>query len=168
MWAHPGKKLLFMGSEFGQTSEWNHDKSLDWHLLHYPVHAGAQAWLRDLNACYRSHPALHGQDFSNAGFEWIDNHDSDESILSFLRRGPHGEMMLVVMNATPVVREGYHVGVPTGGHWREVLNSDAPCYNGSGIGNAGGLAAENRAHHGRPYSLRLRLPPLGVLFLAPE
>jgi 1,4-alpha-glucan branching enzyme len=167
MWAHPGKKLLFMGSEFGQSREWNHDNSLDWHLLQYPVHAGAQAWVRDLNACYKSHPALFGRDFSNDGFEWIDCHDSDESVISFLRRGAHGETLLVVLNATPVLREEYRVGVPTGGRWREVLNSDAPCYSGSGQGNAGGVDALDYPHHGRPCSLQLRLPPLGVLFLEP-
>jgi len=168
MWAHPGKKLLFMGCEFGQFSEWNHDTSLDWHLLKYPVHAGAQAWLRDLNACYKSHPALFGRDFSQDGFEWIDCHDSEESIISFLRRGPQGEMMLIVINATPVVRENYRVGVPVGGRWREVLNSDAPCYAGSGKGNAGGVYTEDHAHHGRPNSLQLVLPPLGIMFFEPE
>ena len=167
MWAHPGKKLLFMGCEFGQSREWNHDTSLDWHLLQYPVHAGAQAWVRDLNACYKSHPALFDRDFGNDGFEWIDCHDSDESVISFLRRGAHGETMLVVLNATPVLRDSYRIGVPSGGRWREVLNSDAPCYGGSGQGNAGGVTAEDCAHHGRPHSLLLRLPPLGVLFFEP-
>ncbi|MDX9996005.1 MAG: 1,4-alpha-glucan branching enzyme, partial [Rhodocyclaceae bacterium] len=167
MWAHPGKKLLFMGSEFGQTREWNHDTSLDWHLLEFWPHAGAKAWLRDLNGVYKSRPALFGRDFSNDGFEWVDCHDSDESVISFLRRGPNGETMLVVLNATPVLREGYRVGVPHGGNWREVLNSDAPCYGGSGQGNAGVVGAQDWAHHGRPHSLLLRLPPLGVLFLEP-
>ncbi len=170
MWAHPGKKLLFMGCEFGQSREWNHDTSLDWHLLQYWPHAGAQAWLRDLNACYKSHPALFGRDFSNDGFEWVDCHDSDESVVSFLRRGQHGEMLLVVINATPVVREAYRVGVPQvagGGYWRELLNSDAPQYGGSGQGNAGGAQSEVYEHHGRPHSLLLRLPPLSVLFFEP-
>ena len=167
MWAHPGKKLLFMGCEFGQWREWNHDTSLDWHLLGAAPHAGAQAWLRDLNACYKSHPALHGRDFSNDGFEWVDCHDSDESIISFLRRGQYGETMLIVINATPVVRDGYRVGVPMGGRWRELLNSDAPCYGGSGSGNLGEVWTEDRAEHGRPHSLRLNLPPLGILFLEP-
>ena len=167
MWAHPGKKLLFMGCEFGQFSEWNHDTSLDWHLLEHPVHAGAQAWLRDLNACYKTRPALFGRDFNQDGFEWVDCHDGAESIISFLRRGPHGEMMLVVINATPVVRESYRVGVPVGGYWREVLNSDATAYAGSGQGNGGGVHAEDHAHHGRPSSLQLRLPPLGILFFEP-
>jgi 1,4-alpha-glucan branching enzyme len=168
MWTHPGKKLLFMGSEFGQTAEWNHDKSLDWHLLQYGPHAGAQAWLRDLNAVYRSRPALYARDFSHDGFEWIDCHDSDESVLSFLRRGPQGETMLVVLNCTPVVREKHRFGVPRGGWWREVLNSDAACYGGSGVGNAGGCQAEAIPSHGRAHSLELRLPPLGVLLLEPE
>lgn len=167
MWAHPGKKLLFMGSEFGQTREWNHDTSLDWHLLQFWPHAGAQAWLRDLNGVYKSRPALFGRDFSNDGFEWIDCHDSDESVISFLRRGPNGETMLVVLNATPVFRESYRVGVPFGGNWREVLNSDAPCYGGSGQGNGGGCQAQDWAHHGRDHSLLMNLPPLAVLFFEP-
>jgi len=164
MWAHPGKKLLFMGSEFGQTREWNHDTSLDWHLLQFWPHAGTQAWLRDLNACYRSQPALHAQDFSSAGFEWIDCHDSTESILSFLRRSPQGETILVVLNATPVVRHAYRLGVPHAGRWRELLNSDATQYGGSGQGNAGGVTAEPIPSHGREQSLLLRLPPLAALF----
>jgi 1,4-alpha-glucan branching enzyme len=168
MWAHPGKKLLFMGSEFGQTREWNHDLSLDWHLLQYGSHAGAQSWLRDLNGVYKTRPALFGRDFGNEGFEWVDCHDSDESVISFLRRGPHGETMLVVLNATPVPRAEYRVGVPQGGYWREVLNSDAPCYGGSGQGNAGGVTADDGwNHHGRPHSLLLRLPPLSALFFEP-
>jgi 1,4-alpha-glucan branching enzyme len=167
MWAHPGKKLLFMGSEFGQTREWNHDTSLDWHLLEFWPHAGAKAWLRDLNTVYKSRPALYGRDFSNDGFEWIDCHNSDESVISFLRRGPNGEMMLVVFNGTPVFRENYRVGVPFGGFWREVLNSDAPCYGGSGQGNAGGMQSQALAHHGRDHSLLLKLPPLAVLFFEP-
>ncbi|MCX8087480.1 MAG: 1,4-alpha-glucan branching protein GlgB [Rhodocyclaceae bacterium] len=168
MWAHPGKKLLFMGSEFGQTAEWNHDKSLDWHLLQYWPHAGAQRWLRDLNTLYRQHPALYARDFTHEGFEWIDCHDSDVSVLSFLRKGPQGETMLVVLNGTPVVREGYRIGVPQGGHWREVANSDAPAYGGSGVSNGERVLAEATPWHGRPYSLALRLPPLAALFLEPE
>ena len=168
MWAHPGKKLLFMGCEFGQWREWNHDTSLDWHLLQSPTHAGVNNWLRDLNVFYKTHPALFTRDFSNDGFEWIDCNDSDESIISFLRRGSHGETLLVIINATPVVRDVYRVGVPQGGRWRERLNSDAPCYGGSGQGNLGEvLADEHWAHHGRPHSLKLKLPPLGVLFLEP-
>jgi len=167
MWAHPGKKLLFMGCEFGQTAEWNHDKSLDWHLLQYWPHAGAQRWVRDLNAVYRTRPALFARDFSNDGFEWIDCHDSEESVLSFLRKGPAGEMLLVVANCTPVVRENYRLGVPRGGFWREILNSDASCYGGSGVGNAGGVMAEDAPSHGRPYALSLTLPPLAALFLEP-
>ena len=170
MWAHPGKKLLFMGSEFGQTREWNHDTSLDWHLLQFWPHAGAQLWLRDLNACYRSHPALFSRDFGNDGFEWVDCHDNEESVFSFLRRGGHGETLLVVINATPVVRDDYRVGVPDAGgsgFWREVLNSDAQCYGGSGQGNGGGRTADDWPQHGRPRSLGLCLPPLSVLFFEP-
>ena len=168
MWAHPGKKLLFMGCEFGQWREWNHDTSLDWHLLQHPTHNGVRSWLRDLNAIYKTHPALFTRDFSNDGFEWIDCHDSDESVISFLRRGSYGEALLVIINATPVVRDSYRVGVPQGGKWRELLNSDAPCYGGSGQGNLGEVhATEHWAHHGRPHSLLLNLPPLGILFLEP-
>ncbi len=163
-YAQPGKKLLFMGGEFGQRREWDHEGSLDWHLLQDVRHAGVQRWVRDLNRLYRWEPALHELDCEPAGFEWIDPDDSDHSVLSFLRKSRHGRVVAVVCNFTPVPREGYRVGVPRGGWWREVLNSDAAEYGGSGWGNLGGVRAEPQPHHGRPYSVSLNLPPLGVLF----
>jgi 1,4-alpha-glucan branching enzyme len=166
MWAHPGKQLLFMGSEIGQWREWSEERSLDWHLLEDPGHAGVQRWVRDLNGVYRSEPALWQRDFSYEGFEWVDFHDVEGSVVAFLRRGERPEdEALFVLSFTPVVREQYRVGVPGGGHWREVLNSDAEAYGGSNVGNAGGVAAEQIEAHGRPWSLCLTLPPLGFLML---
>jgi 1,4-alpha-glucan branching enzyme len=168
MWGHPGKKLLFMGGEFGQKREWQHDESLEWHVLRYPLHAGVRDWLRDLNTFYRSEPALYAKDFSPAGFEWVDCNDAPNSVVAFLRRGERWEdLVLVVCNFTPVVRENYRVGVPRGGFWRECLNSDAPGYGGSGQGNFGGVEASPLSAHGREHSLNLRLPPLGVLMFKP-
>ncbi len=168
MWGHPGKKLLFMGCEFGQVSEWRHDSSLEWHVLQYPLHAGVQRWVRDLNRFYVATPALFALDFSWEGFEWIDSNDYESSVLSFLRKTASGEMVLVVCNFTPVVRPDYRVGVPRGGYWRERLNSDAREYGGGGIGNFGGVEAAPLPAHGRFHSLALRLPPLSVLFLTPD
>ncbi len=166
MYAQPGKKLLFMGGEFGQQREWTHQESLDWHLLADPRHAGLQRWVEDLNALYRRTPALHELDFDPSGFEWVDANDSEQSTLSFLRRGRSTEeLILVVCNFTPVPRSGFLVGVPRAGRWEEVLNSDATAYGGSNLGNLGGVAAVPRPFHGRPYSLELTLPPLAVLFL---
>jgi 1,4-alpha-glucan branching enzyme len=169
MYGQPGKKLLFMGGEFGQTREWNHDASLDWHLLHAgPYHAGLQRLVRDLNHVYRAEPALFQRDFEPAGFEWIDLTDADHSTISFLRRGHDPEnVVVVVCNFTPVPRLGYRVGVPRGGYYRELLNTDATPYGGSGLGNLGGVEAQAQPWHGRPVSLVLDLPPLGVLFLKP-
>ncbi len=169
MYAQPGKKLLFMGSELGQWSEWNHDSSLDWHLLDDPAHAGLQRWVRDLNHLLRAEPSLHEVDFEPAGFEWVDPNDWDGSVISFMRHDRHqGPPVLVVVNFTPVVRPGYRVGVPSRGMWLELLNSDAESYGGSGQGNLGGLKARPVASHGRPYSLSLTLPPLSALYLKPE
>ena len=167
MWAHPGKKLLFMGGELGQRREWQHDESLEWHILQYPLHAGVQRWVRDLNTFYRATPALYQHDFSAEGFEWVDCRDTEASVLSFLRKDRDGGLLLVVCNFTPVVRDNYQVGVPRGGWWRECLNSDAPLYGGSGQGNLGGVESAPVPAHGRYHSLMLRLPPLGALFLAP-
>jgi 1,4-alpha-glucan branching enzyme len=168
MWAHPGKKLLFMGGEFGQWREWNHDQSLDWHLTQYPTHAGVQAWLRDLNRVLAQSPALHEQDFDAPGFEWIDCCDAANSVVAFLRKPrERGKPMLVVCNFTPVPRHGYRLGVPLPGRWREVLNSDAASYGGSGMGNFGGVDTEAIAAHGHASSVSLTLPPLGVLYLEP-
>jgi len=166
MAASPGKKLLFMGGEFGQEREWNHDESLDWHLLESPLHAGVSRWAADLNKLYRSLPALHALDCDPSGFEWVDLHDAENSVLAFLRHSASGERsVLVAVNFTPVTREGYRVGVPVGGVWREVANSDAADYGGSGVGNLGAVEAEDVVSHGRPCSLALTLPPLGIVIL---
>lgn len=166
MYAQSGKKLLFMGGEFGQRKEWNHDASLEWHLLEYAPHAGLQQWVADLNRLYRSEAALYELDCQERGFAWIDCNDSENSVLSFLRRGHLShELLLVVCNFTPVVRHGYRVGVPYGGVWREVLNSDADVYGGSQQGNLGGVEANPVAYHGHAHSLRLTLPPLAILYL---
>jgi 1,4-alpha-glucan branching enzyme len=167
MWTHPGKKLLFMGGEFGQRREWQHEESLEWHVLQYPLHAGVQRWVRDLNRLYRDTPALHEQDFSEAGFQWIDCDDADESVISFLRRSVDGEVAVVACNFTPVPRARYQIGVPRGGRWNERLNSDAADYGGSGLGNLGALQAAGDAAHGHPHSLYVRLPPLAVVVLTP-
>jgi 1,4-alpha-glucan branching enzyme len=164
MFGHPGKKLLFMGGEFGQEREWNHESSLDWHLLEREDHRGLQRWVRDLNTCYRGQRALHELDFEPAGFEWVDCNDNQRSVVSFLRHGrTPGDTVLFVCNFTPVVRANYKVGVPAGGHWAEILNSDAALYGGSGQGNFGGVEAAPAAVHGRPWSLTLTLPPLAVV-----
>jgi 1,4-alpha-glucan branching enzyme len=169
MFGHPGKKLLFMGNEFGQWSEWNHDQSLEWHLLQYPFHSGLQRWVRDLNTLYRAEPALYEMDCDPAGFEWMDCTDYQRSVVSFLRHGRRpGDTLLIVCNFTPVPRQNYRVGVPQGGYWRETLNSDAPLYGGSGQGNIGGLSATPLPIHGRPFSVNMTLPPLSVLIFKPE
>ncbi len=168
MWAHPGKKILFMGGEFGQWREWNHDMSLDWHLLQYPLPEGLRLWVRDLNLLYTKETALHELDFNPEGFEWIDCTDVEQSVISFLRKDKHGQCILVICNMTPVPRIGYRVGVSLEGYWKELLNSDAMVYGGSGMGNFGGVFAEKVSWHGRPYSVSLTLPPLGILFLKPE
>jgi 1,4-alpha-glucan branching enzyme len=168
MWTHPGKKLVFMGGEFGQWREWNHERELDWDLTDEAPHAGVQRWIADLNRAYRERPALHQLDFAQAGFQWIDNHDSDNSILTYLRLAADGSPVLVACNFTPVVRERYRVGVPRAGAWREILNSDAPFYGGSGVGNLGRVEAEATPWHGKEQSLRLTLPPLATILLEPE
>jgi 1,4-alpha-glucan branching enzyme len=168
MFGHPGKKLLFMGDEFGQWSEWNHDVSLDWHLLQSPLHAGLRHWVGDLNALYRSDPSLR-RDTDAAAFEWVDCNDAQRSVISFLRRGRNtSEQLLFVCNFTPVVRSNYRMGVPVDGLWKETLNSDATMYSGSGQGNFGGLSAMPLPLHGRPFSVNMTLPPLGVVVLRPE
>ncbi|HTP03939.1 MAG TPA: 1,4-alpha-glucan branching protein GlgB [Nitrospirota bacterium] len=161
---HPGKKLVFMGGEFGQWREWSHEESLDWHLLRYREHHGVRQWVRDLNLLYRNEAALHGFDFEPAGFEWVDFSDQEQSIISFLRRGRKTEeLFLAIFNFTPVPRFNYRVGVPEGGWWIEVLNSDAAEYGGDGYGNAGGAEAEPIPCHRRDHSLALILPPLSLL-----
>ena len=169
MFGHPGKKLLFMGDEFGQWSEWNHDASLEWHLLQESSHSGLKRWVRDLNTLYRGKPLLHTMDFNPAGFEWVDCKDFQRSIICFLRRGQNpNDQLLFVCNCTPVVRQNYRVGVPLEGYWKEILNSDAPLYGGSGQGNFGGLSTVPLPIHGRPFSLNMTLPPLGIVIFRPE
>jgi 1,4-alpha-glucan branching enzyme len=166
MYAHPGKKLLFMGCEFGQWREWHHDRSLDWHLLEQPLHEGLRHFVEDLNALYRAEPALFECDFDPGGFDWIDCNDAEASVISLIRRGrDRGDWIAAVFNWTPVVRVGYRVGVPDPGYYRELLNSDAGYYGGANIGNQGGRATEPIAAHGHYHSLNLTLPPLGAVFL---
>jgi 1,4-alpha-glucan branching enzyme len=165
-WTHPGKKLLFMGGEFAQEREWNHDHSLDWHLLESAPHRGVQALIRDLNRVYRSTPALHQLDCERSGFEWINLHDSDNSVFSYIRLGQgDARPVLVVLNMTPVVRGIYRVGVPRLGTWREILNTDDVGYGGSGAVVRRTAVAEQIAHDWRPYSVTLTLPPLATLIL---
>jgi len=166
MYAQPAKKLLFMGAELGQRSEWDHDSSLDWHLLEHDSHAGLQRWVEDLNRLYRSEKPLHELDCEPAGFQWVDCHDAEQSVVSMLRRARStGDLFLVVCNFTPVPRSNYRVGVPRDGYWSERLNSDATTYWGSGWGNLGGAQAAPVPAHRQPYSLALTLPPLGAIFL---
>ena len=165
MYAQPGKKLLFMGGEFGQVREWAHDSSLEWHVLQYATHSGLQTWMEHLNHMYRNEPGLHVLDNNANGFEWVDCDDNANSTISLLRKSESDrDTILVVCNFTPVPREKYRVGVPHGGYWRELLNSDGAEYGGSGMGNLGGVQAKEVPVHGRPFSLELTLPPLGALF----
>jgi 1,4-alpha-glucan branching enzyme len=168
MFGHPGKKLLFMGDEIGQWAEWNHDASLDWHLLKSSFHSGLLRWVRDLNTFYRGEPSLFEVDFDTSSFEWVDCSDSQRSVVCFLRKSVNpANVTLFVCNFTPVPRYNYRIGVPSGSRWREELNSDAPVYGGSGQGNEGGVAATPLPVHGRPYSLNLTLPPLGIVVFKP-
>jgi 1,4-alpha-glucan branching enzyme len=168
MWAHPGKKLLFMGGEFGQRREWSHEGSLEWWVLQFADHAGVQRWVSDLNRLYRNEPALHELDFEGAGFEWVDANNAEESVLTFLRRARDGSPVAVACNFTPVPRRNYVLGVPVGGYWRELLNSDALDYSGSGMGNFGGIEAAPVAANGRAFSLTITLPPLAVVMFKPQ
>jgi 1,4-alpha-glucan branching enzyme len=164
LFGHPGKKMMFMGDEFGQQSEWNHDASLDWHLLQNPFHAGLQRWVRDLNTLYRGDPAFYELDFDARGFEWVDCKDFQRSVICFLRNGQNpDDQLLFVCNFTPVVQQNYRVGVPREGSWKEILNSDAPLYSGSGQGNFGGVTTAPLPMHGRPFSLNMTLPPLAIV-----
>jgi 1,4-alpha-glucan branching enzyme len=164
--ANPGKKLLFMGGEFGQSREWNHDASLDWDLLDMPGNAGLARWVEDLNKTYRDVRALHELDMNPDGFEWIDCCDTENSVASLIRRGkaPEDEVV-IVLNFTEIPRHNYQIGVPRGGHWRELLNSDATLYGGSGQGNMGGVDAVPIPMHARKWSVTITLPPLGAVFL---
>jgi len=169
MFGQPGKKLHFMGGEFGQWDEWNYESSLDWHLLQWAPHQGVQKWMQDLNHLYRAEPALYEDYFSYRGFEWIECGDWENSVLTWMRKGQNPDNdLLIVCNFTPVLREQYLVGVSRAGCWREILNSDAKEYNGGGRGNGGRVYTDNFGWNGRPHSLRLTLPPLSVLFLKRE
>jgi len=168
-YVQPGKKLLFMGGEIGQWGEWNHEESLDWHLLKYPPHSGLHRWVGDLNRIYRSHPAFYEMDNDPAGFEWIDCNDSDNSVFSFIRNGNQPrDLVVVVVNLTPVPRHNYRLGVPFSGFWQELVNSDATIYGGSGQGNMGGVEASPIPFHGRPFSLNVVVPPLILVLFKPE
>jgi 1,4-alpha-glucan branching enzyme len=169
MFGHPGKKLLFMGNDFGQWNEWNHDASLDWHLLSDPRHKGLQRWVRDLNTFVRGEPALYELDADAAGFEWIDCNDVNRSVISFLRRGrTNNDLLLFVCNFTPMTHHNYRLGAPEGGFWAEVMNGDATLYGGSGQGNMGGVEASPLPVHGRSWSLSITVPPLATVVFKPE
>jgi 1,4-alpha-glucan branching enzyme len=169
MWAHPGKKLLFMGGEFAQETEWSHDRSLDWHLLEDRAHAGVQSLVRDLNRAYTAEPALWELDYDNTGFWWIEANDADANVFAFARRSRDSERVVVfVANLSPMVREGYRLGLPRSGRWREVVNTDSEYYGGSGVGNMGGVEAGAPAWQNQPFSTQLTLPPLGCLWLVPD
>ena len=168
MYSHPGKKLMFMGNEFAQRAEWNHDRSLDWHLLEHGSHRGVQRLVADLNRLYRDKAALHQTDLEDRGFSWVDCEDWEASVVSFLRLGAvAAESLLVVCNFTPVVREDYRLGVPRLGAWRELLNSDSEYYGGSNVGNHGVVEAEQVPFHGHAYSVRLTMPPLAAIVFEP-
>jgi 1,4-alpha-glucan branching enzyme len=169
MWAHPGKKLLFMGGELAQWAEWNHDGSLDWHLLEQAEHAGVQQLVRDLNAAYRDEPALWEVDFASAGFQWLEPNDAAANVLAFARLSADRKRQLVcVCNLSPVPRQAYRVGMPVCCRWRELLNTDSAFYGGSGVGNLGAVEARAVPWHDQPFSAELTLPPLGVVWLVPE
>ncbi|MCU0690276.1 MAG: alpha amylase C-terminal domain-containing protein, partial [Polyangiaceae bacterium] len=169
MFTHSGKKHVFMGMEFGQWNEWDHNASLDWHLLHAAPHAGLQRWVKDLHRVYRAEPSLYQRDYSPEGFRWIDCHDTDNSVYSFLRFAlDMSDYLVVVCNFTPVPRQGYRIGVPRGGQYTELLNSDASIYGGSNMGNGGGSEAQPIAWQGFTHSLALTVPPLAVLVFKPE
>jgi 1,4-alpha-glucan branching enzyme len=165
MWAHPGKQLLFMGSELGQEREWSESRSLDWGVLENPLHAGIQDLVGDLNRTYRSQPALYSQDSSPDGFAWIDANDAGGNVFSFLRWGSDGSVIACVANFAGNPHNDYRIGLPFAGHWRELLNTDAQAYGGSGVGNLGSVSATEQPWHGRPASAVLRVPPTGVLWL---
>ena len=168
MYAHPGKKLMFMGMEFGQPSEWSHDRSLEWHLLDDPLHGGLRTFVRDLNRVYAAEPALHERDFESTGFQWIDCNDSDNSVVSLLRKASNpDDVVVAILNFTPVPRHGYVIGVPPAASYAELLNSDASAYGGSNMGNGGSVVPEPVASHGFQQRLRLTLPPLSCLLLKP-
>src|SRR5262249_2658854 len=166
MYGHPGKKLLFMGSEFGQRREWNHDRGLDWQLLDQPSHAGLQRYVQVLNWHYHAEPALHEADFDPEGFRWIDCNDNENSVVSIVRYAKDPtDFVVMIFNFTPAPRLEYRIGVPEPGWYVELLNSDAAAFGGGDVGNGGGIASEPVAAHGFDQSLRLVVPPLGCLLL---
>jgi 1,4-alpha-glucan branching enzyme len=165
MWGHPGKKLLFMGQEFAQGAEWNAEAALDWHLLDVGWHQGVQTLVKDLNRLYRAEPALHQLDCSGDGFAWLEANDAENSVMAWLRKGVDGALpILVVCNFTPTPHEGYRLGLPAAGRWKEILNSDAAIYGGSGMGNLGMIETEAVESHDRPFSARMTLPPLSTVW----
>jgi 1,4-alpha-glucan branching enzyme len=169
MWTHPGKKLLFMGSEIAQWHEWDYDSQVQWDLLAWDTHAGVKRLVADLNKLVIQQPALHQLDFSSDGFEWIDCMSAESSVIAYLRKAEDPEDFVVVAcNFTPVVRHGYQLGVPRAGYYRELFNSDSAYYAGGNLGNYPGVMASQQHHHGRPASLQLNLPPLAVVVLKPE
>jgi 1,4-alpha-glucan branching enzyme len=169
MWAHPGKKLLFMGGELGEWDEWNYDGSLHWNLLEYADHQGVQSLIRDLNRIYREQPALYEVDFEPSGFRWLEANDASNNVLAFARVDAQGERPVVcVLNLSPLPRYEYRVGMPRCCRWTELLNTDSGHYSGSGVGNLGGVEAEPVPWHDQPFSALLTLPPLGAVWLVPE
>ena len=168
MWTHPGKKLLFMGGEFAQGREWNHDASLDWHLTDVACHRGIQTLVKDLNRYYRASTALHAGDCDPEGFEWLEADDRVNSVLAFVRKSPGASPQVVVLNLTPTVHYGYQLGVPAPGYYREQLNTDARIYGGEDRGNGGGVNAQATPCHGRQYSVSLVLPPLSCIIFQLE
>ena len=165
MYGHPGKKLLFMGCEFGQKREWSHDFSLEWHVLQFYQHSAMQKWVKDINAIYKKELALFEDDNSWNGFEWIDCNDAENSVLSFIRKSPTtGEIIVCVYNFTPIPKYKYRLGVPKSGYWKEILNSDSNIYYGSNIGNLGGVNTYDYSTHTRPYTIEISLPPLAAVF----
>jgi 1,4-alpha-glucan branching enzyme len=167
MWSHPGKQLLFMGSELGQEGEWSERWSLDWWLLDQPDHAGLAALVKELNSLYRAYPALWDQDSDPATFEWIDSDDADHNVLAYVRKSRSGSPVVAVTNFAGVPHESYRLALPSGGRWQEILNTDAPFYGGSGVGNLGAIQAEELEWHGRPHSASIRVPPLGAVWFTP-
>jgi 1,4-alpha-glucan branching enzyme len=165
MWAHPGKQLIFMGSEFGQESEWAESRELDWWLLDHVEHKGVQSLVRDMNRVYAETSALWSLDHDPAGFSWIDANDASNNVFSFVRKGVDGSMLACVANFSAVPHENYRLGLPQVGRWDEILNTDADAYSGSGVGNMGLATAEEESWHGQPASATITVPPLGVLWL---
>jgi 1,4-alpha-glucan branching enzyme len=167
MWAHPGKQLIFMGTEFAQESEWAESRELDWWLLDNADHRGVQEMVRDLNRVYRETPALWARDVEGSGFEWIDASDSANNVFSFVRKGADGELLACVANFAAVPHHGYRLGLPRAGTWAEVLNTDAERYAGSGVGNLGSVEATGEPWHGQPASAEITVPPLGAVWFTP-